>query len=227
MVEGHTTGGDDPGMPPPDATTSAMTARALRQPSKWPTVIGVISLVYALFGLTCASIGGAYTLVQPILPPMFGGGAAMPPLMKWFTIGSLVVSIGLGILMLRGAIAVLHRHPAGVRRLRLWSVLRLVFVVVGIVGTVLTLPAQLQYQRNVQDAVIEQFGDDMPAGTISELSDEQLWQHAMIRTAIMTGVVTIYPLFLGFFLFRKSVDQEAARWMSDDWDRDGWDDEET
>lgn len=179
----------------------------------WPQVIGVISIIYALLGMTCLTLSSVWAFLMPVMPRMFGGGTGMPAILIAWTAGALVVTLVLGVMLLTGGIAVIRRRPVGVRRIKLWAVLRIVFLLVGIGMAIVTAPAQIAYQKLIQDAVIEQFEDQAPPGSFPVLTDEQILKRHILAVGISSGVIAIYPLFVIFFLGRKSIDRQVAGWL--------------
>ena len=50
-------------------------------------------------------------------------------------------------------------------------------------------------------------------GVAVQPSDAELHQKIIIRTAIMTSAVSIYPIFIGFYLSRRKITDEVADWV--------------
>ncbi|MHC4991612.1 MAG: hypothetical protein ACYTGC_11600 [Planctomycetota bacterium] len=181
-------------------------------PSKWPKPIGVFSLLYAIGGLTCASLGIGWMLVAPQLPEMWRGGSEIPRLIQITSLVQFAAGFGLGILMLVGAINVLRRRPSGPDLLRKWVVMRLALLLLGVVVLVLTSPAQIHMQRSVLEYRNRMFREADMDDRVVEKTDAQIWRTTLVQSGIFTGVLAIYPAFLGFFLSRRRVTEEVAHW---------------
>lgn len=183
---------------------------------KWPTVLGTISIVYGALGFTCAAFVATSPLLTEFGTRLSGMDLSMPPVIKVIAAISGVIMLMLGLLLLVGGIKVAKRKPEGVKLLKSWAVLRLVVLVISFVITVLSMPTQLEFQRKFMAMQAEQLREAGREDLIPDLSDEQLWNRTMIQTAITSGLTCIYPLFLGFYLSRKSIDDEIETWAGQD-----------
>ena len=182
--------------------------------TKWPKVIGVISLIYAIAGLLCQSGLFAQILLGSWLQSKFTNvDVPMPPVIRYVAIGPILLAFVLGWVMLAGAINLLRRRRSGVKALKLWVVLRLLLLVLGFGGAVLIFPANIQYQRDVMDQQIAQAQRDGQSTAFMETMRDNLESVGMVSTAAMSGVIAVYPFFLGFYLARRKIDEEAAQWV--------------
>jgi len=180
------------------------------QESTWPKTIGVISLIYAIGGLLCQVIGGVMVVASEWLAGLQGIDIELPVLLKLMQGAMLVVVFVIGIVMLVGSIKLLQRKQSGTSLLKKWVILRLVMVLVGMVLAVLTLPAQVEMQKSIQKQTNEIRRE---AGMSGEKIDEEKIQFKIVLTAVIfSGVFTIYPLFLGFYLSRKKITEEVNTW---------------
>lgn len=211
----------DPGIPADPAESAAPPTYVDTPPvseldyyeqSKWPKVIGIISLIYAILGLTCTGFGAIWYAIMPMLPEMFRGGVETPPIVRFGIMSQSLLGLFLGVLMLLGAIGLLRRRARGVAQLKLWAALRLLLLVIGLGFGVLTMGAQVDMQRGGYEfrnrMVEEQGGDPQPIP-----SEESLAMRVKLQMGIGTGVFLIYPLFLGLFLSRRKVTDEVAEWQ--------------
>ena len=134
----------------------------------------------------------------------------MPVLLK-LTQGSMIVIVFvIGIVMLVGSIKLLQRKRSGTSLLKKWVMLRLVMVLLGLVLSVITLPAQVEIQRSIKEQTNE---IRRKAGTSEEKIDDEKIQFTIMLTAVIfSGGVSIYPLFLGFYLSRKKITEEVNSW---------------
>jgi hypothetical protein len=200
--------------PPPDPPLDDVWEEPQPPGTKWPKVIGTLSLIYAIGGLLCQSGMFAQVLLGSWLQSRFTNiDVPMPPLLRYVAIGPILLAFVLGWVMLAGAINLLRRRRSGVKALKLWVVLRLLVLVLGFGGAMLTFPTSIQYQRDVMDQQIAQAKrDGQPTGFIETMRDN-LESVGMVSTAAISGVIAVYPFFLGFYLSRRKIDEEVAQWL--------------
>src|SRR5262245_56335837 len=86
--------------------------------TRWPTVIGVISIVYAILGLTCATFQMGWLGLMDVIPEMWRGGMSMPlPLRLTFLALALPLLIA-GVMLLTGGVGLVRRKRSSVGLLR-------------------------------------------------------------------------------------------------------------
>jgi len=184
--------------------------------TKWPKVIGIISLIYAIGGLLCQVAGSVWVVFgAEAVMGMTGADIEMSMLVKVLTIVSAVLLFGVGVLMLVGSVNLLRRRRSGVSALKMWVVLRLLLLVVGIGLGILMLPANIDFQMQAAEAqaqMLRDRGQSVPA-SLEKMDRETLWLRSVIGLGVMSGVFAVYPLFLGFYLSRGKISDEAAQWV--------------
>ena len=180
--------------------------------TKWPKKLGVISLIYAIGGLIVQALTAAMTVAGEWLAGLGGIEIELPMSVKLVQGGMVLLAASLGILLLVGAINLLRRRRSGVSLLKTWAVLRLVLVLVGLVGVILTMPAQVEVQRSMLEQTNEILREQGQAARIQEIDEEKIRQKVILTSVIMSGVVAAYPLFLGFWLSRRKVGDEVSQW---------------
>ncbi|MFI4897722.1 MAG: hypothetical protein ACIARR_07840 [Phycisphaerales bacterium JB059] len=85
----------------------------LADPPKWPKVVGAISIVWALLGLTCGGIGLASpAFVAPLMESQLDGDP-LPPTMVLTTTDYALAAFGLllAVLLMIGGVTLLMRKP--------------------------------------------------------------------------------------------------------------------
>lgn len=180
--------------------------------STWPTVIGVISIIVAISGMLCQLTINGWMFVSESIPEQFRGGMTFPPVMKLMGAAQCVVLLGLGVLLLMGAVALLRRRRVGVKRLKAWAISRLVMIVIGVVLSLLTAPAQIQMQKEALEWQREFFKEHQVKQEVPNLTDREIWFRILIGLGIFTVLTSAYPVFLGFYLSRPSVISEIQNW---------------
>ncbi len=182
------------------------------QETKWPKVIGVISLIYAIIGLLCQSGYAVLTGFSDQITGFFGPEVTTPVLLKAIGILLAVGGLSLGVVMLVGALRLLRRERSGVSLLKKWVVMRIILVLIWVIAGVLIAPTQIEIQKQAMDARRASLPADQAAG-IPDLTAEQMWRWMMIQMAGLSVVFSAYPVFLGVWLSRKKITADVERWL--------------
>lgn len=193
---------DPPVMAPPSEMGDLIPER-----SRWPTVIGVIGILLAAFGLFGGCCG--MVMISPPVQDFFlgmaaGSGnvsqeeidamkAAQPP-MLWI-IPATLFGMALSTLLLTGCIGLARRRAGGVKRCTVWAWISIPWTVIGMVVGVYI---QLQVPASAQQ---------MGAG----------FQYFFIAVgtcfALTTGVG--FPMFMLIWFARQSVKDDVAAWEAE------------
>jgi hypothetical protein len=136
----------------------------------------------------------------------------------WLKIVQTVMGLfgmGLGILLLAGAIGLIRRRIASLGVLKVWAVLAIVSTLVGIGIGFAAITPNVQLQLDIQDAIrdkIRRDGGD-PAQILELDKDEETIRRESIRNLALFGAIPIiYPAIVGFLVTsRKRLDQ-AEEW---------------
>ena len=73
-------------------------------------------------------------------------------------------------------------------------------------------PAQIQMQRSMLDYRNDAFREADMTSRIVDKTDDELWRSVIIQGGIGVGIISIYPVFLGFWLSRKKITAEVEQW---------------
>jgi hypothetical protein len=117
-----------------------------------------------------------------------------------------------GIMLIVGSIGTLRRKRSGPGVIKAWVLYRLILLIVGAAATILTAPAQVQFQRSMLEAQQQRINESGGQMNVANVTDEQIWRRAMISMAVMTLLFAAYPVFLGVFLSRRKITSEIAEW---------------
>ena len=166
--------------------------------SVWPTVVGIIGIIYAslsLFGTFC---GLAYPFILPLYVDwMRSVGVPEQDVQEWeismppigWTVLAGVVGLALVILLFVGAVRLLRRQASGARLCALWS---WIIIPWTIIATVITL--------------VFHFNVPVPSGGQGE----------QIGTAILTVIGTVIglvlPVFMVIWFSRATIKSQVAQW---------------
>ena len=181
--------------------------------TKWPKVIGIISLIYALCGLLCQVGAGVGTFLSEFFMGMGGLDVTMPPQLKYSTPVIALISFCIGLILLFGAINLLRRRPSGVSLHKKWAVIRLVVLVIGIAVGIVMLPANIEFQRSVQEATNRLAIEGGRPDAVRQFDEDSKWLQGRIMLGVTSGLAAVYPFFIGFYLSRKKIDEEVAQWV--------------
>ena len=180
--------------------------------SRWPKVIGIISLIYALFGMLCGISYAGSTIFTSQLLAMGGMKDVDLPMPIKLTVVALVVfDVALGVVLLMGAINLLRRKRSGVRLHLRWALWRMILILVAAATTIFTAKASVEFEKARLEAMnrtIEERGGE--PREIPSVAD--LHRKTFINVAIFSAVQSIYPLFIGFYLSRRKIREQIAHW---------------
>lgn len=197
---------------PPVLPTDDLEARSVR----WPTVIGVISLVYGILAIIGNGCAGASPFATPFFLQMSGMDAeklTMSPTLVWVQVGSGAIGMAIAIVLLVGGVGLLRRSTRSLGILKTWVALAIVTTIIGIGLGFVFLDANVQYQLDIQDAtkaMIKDRGGDVsqfPAKTAEEIKSQ-----SRIMLAIFGLLPMVYPVILGFLITSKSRADQAMNW---------------
>ncbi len=180
--------------------------------SKWPKVIGVISVIYATLGILGMALWGAGIWLGEMFMEMAGMDVTMPSSLKITGCVTVAIAIALGVLLLVGAVKLLQRRAAGVKLLKTWVVLRLVLLVIGSGVNVFLIPPQVEMQKEILAAQNRMFIESGQPQQVQEIDEVEIRRVLIIQTVVFTAIIAVYPLFLGMFLSRKRITEEVAMW---------------
>ncbi len=200
---------NQPDVTPPTVPTPAL-QQHLRRPSQWPTVIGVLAIIFGAFEV----LGGCGGIVLPwfisamveALPeeqPL--GMAAMVEWGRWMVAGSLA-GLGLGVLLLVGGVRLMQRRPRGRTLCLTWAALRMPVVVFGLVvgylmqqDHLVAMQEMFASDPSVPAAMSAMFGRFMQAGVLAGSVIGLLWGWAL-------------PVFMLIWFSRGKIKTEVASW---------------
>jgi len=160
------------------------------EPSKWPLVIGIISIAWAVIKASCIGIGQLSQVIfraNPRMPHDF------PAWLTAYSIGVSMVTLGIAAVLLVGGVLLLKRRPAA-RPLHIaFACMEIPLLCLGAVMSVV-----LMGQMN------------LPTGPGTEVAK------AMMPVFVVCSIVIwiAYPVFLLIWFLRRKVRQEVASWRT-------------
>ena len=174
--------------------------------STWPTVIGVIALVFGIVG----TLGGVWTAVSPLFVEAMmkfvpqgqpTGMEAMQNSAPWLVLSGLGMTV-LGIILIVGGIRLLQRRRRAIQTCRVWAVAKMVFVVANAIGN---YSFQMESMATVQQQV--------PNTPAMPVDFSNIMSAMMVVTAVVMSLWGwALPIFLLIWFGRSKIKTETAEW---------------
>ncbi len=166
---------------------------AFQEPTSWPKVIGIISMIWGGIGLTCVGCGGVMTMAgTAMLPPEMQNGP-LPPTMGFGIVNMLNLGTGtlFSILLFAAGLTTLRRSMTGRTLHLVWSAASLAWIPVAL------------YLAYYQTEAMKVFVRDNPDSPFSKGGSPEM---GLMIGIVMTAIFSIYPVFIFiWFLFIKKT----------------------
>ena len=182
--------------------------------ASWPTVIGVLCLLYALLGLVSNGCGLFWQQGQRVIFSMSGVQDVEIPsdIATMSMIGS-IIGMALVLLLLVGAFGLMRRKRSSLKLLRAWVVLQVVLAIAGVVVGFLMIDSNIEYQQQISNAVRDMMVDQgQDASAFPQQSKEEMRTGAIFGLVIGTPLQMAFPVVIGLLLTRRRWREEAASW---------------
>ncbi|MCH7995773.1 MAG: hypothetical protein IIB57_15200 [Planctomycetes bacterium] len=171
-------------------------------PTSWPTVLGILAIVFGGFGI----LGGVWGVVYPFVA---GRLADMIPQMQaqlalqleawsgWSTVISIISFLAAGFLIF-GGVSMVKRRRRATSILFIWSILKIVLIFAGV-------GVQLAVQSQVMDQVTAQL-PTVPGGKAIMVGS--------VAVGLACGLIfqLAGPIFLLVWFRRGAIKEEVATW---------------
>ena len=183
-------------------------------PSKWPTVIGVLCLIYAAIGFLANTCNGLWPWMQgPILSMAGLKDVAFPSGLGVMSMATGVVGFALAIVLVVAGLGVLRRRTNSFRLLRIWVIIKIAESVIGLGLGLMFMDAQVEYQTSIQDAtrelILERGGD---ASAVPEKSADAIRRSSMMSLVFVGPLVLVFPVVIGLLATKKSWREDVDGW---------------
>jgi hypothetical protein len=195
----------DPNHPVPPAVPPTEIGYAIppAPPSTWPTVIGVIAIIFGVFGCLAAIYAALSPLIAEAVsrgvstsrPTGFELASRMPVLT---VIGSLL-ALGLAILLLVGGITLIRRSASSRGLCVTWATLKILYAVANTAVSYFLMKPVLDEMAQTQAQ-----GAGMPPGFMQQ----------MMAFGMCVGFVWVLalPIFMLIWFSRAKIKEETASW---------------
>jgi len=212
-------------MTPP---SEGATAPPPRRPAVWPTVIGVLGIVWASFGLLSNFCGFFMTegVIKQLLPEEMQEQilSQLPP--SLLVMVSSIIGFILSLWLLLGSIKLVRRDAASRMHLNGWSVISIIFAISMTVWMITILPAvdaslHESSGAHARETTVESSGANGTSDTTDQQNHDEYFgpPHPSIQrfSGIMNsccgGVVScLWPIFLLIFLNMQTSRREIGTW---------------
>ncbi len=185
------------------------------QPSTWPTVLGIISIVLASLGILTNLCGGVAAVFMPAIMGAIGDAAPKDdPMIKVqvelahrfmaFNLANAVIVIGLGVILLSAGIGLARRRRTAVGKVKLWAIGRIIWSIPAAYATYVITDESL---KMMQQAAADS-GKPMPGGGFATFMAAMGPISAAINFAIWCAV----PIFMLIWFSRGKIKSETSRW---------------
>lgn len=178
-------------------------------PGNWPTVIGVIAIVYASFGILSA----IWAMIAPFIMSAMASAmpaeagkqmaASMAGVQKWMglNVASNALNLAAATVLLLAGIGLLRRRGWSRSVAIVWAVFKMAFAVLAaVVGYLIAVEQMAVMQQQMQS----KGGTAMPVGFM------QAFLPLGIGISIVIGWA--FPIFMLVWMGRGSIRSEVAGW---------------
>lgn len=189
----------------------------------WPTILGGISIAYALFAFVTNACGTGSIFLGDVGLQMMGidvkGGVDLPAWVVNYTVVAGGIGLILAGLLCVAAIGLIRRKARSLALLKGWVVATIVMTVIQIVLSFLAIDSNTDLSLRIQDATVDMLREQNPKLGSSDIESMGLAQSeedirsTSIRNALVFGAIPIvYPLVLGFFLTSRKRAVQVEGW---------------
>jgi len=182
--------------------------------SSWPTVVGVLCIIYALFGIAANSCNVLWPWAQGPFLSMTGlEGITIPWALASLTIIGGVVGVGLAIVLLVSGVGVLRRRAKGFQLLRLWVIIKIIETTIAFGAGIILMDTNIEYQQSIQDAtrdLVRERGGN--TGSIPIKTAEEMKRSTIIMTCVMVPFMFAFPVIIGWLCSKKAWQVEVDGW---------------
>ncbi|RPG22495.1 MAG: hypothetical protein CBB69_000690 [Phycisphaera sp. TMED9] len=199
--------GSAPSILPPDD----LEAKAVR----WPTVLGVLSMVYAGFAFLANGCGAASPFMTPYFLTLSGldiAGFQMAPWLLWTTVGSGGIGMIMAIVLFAGGVSLLRRRRSALKVLKAWVAITVVLTIVGLGLGFMAIEPNVQMQMEIQKAtqkLVKERGGGMAVPTQTA---EEMRSQSKMMLPLFGLLPLIYPVIVGFLITSRTRLEDAEAW---------------
>ncbi len=182
-------------------------------PSKWPTVWGVLCLVYAGGTALISCCGSIGVFLGPKFAAM--GGMEMPPspsIMNIMMIADNVISVFLVLALIIGGIALLRRRTTARKILMVYVVIRILLAPVQMVSSIAMEKPGAEWGRQIASAQVdamEKAGHKAPPELVAAANETKVSPLARYQSIGLPLLFVVFPALLALMLSKKRPEMET------------------
>ncbi len=187
--------------------------------ASWPTVVGIISIIYSLFGFLGNGCSSGMVWMSGVTLSLIGIDGTDVEFPLWLKVVQTVMGVfGIGLaILLMVAIGLMRRKAAALGQLKVWAVLAIVSTLIGIGIGFAAIQPNVEFQMAMQDAILDKVrkdGGDPDDPRFADLrKDEETMRRESIRNLAIVGVVPIiYPAIIGFLVTSRTRQEQVESW---------------
>jgi hypothetical protein len=168
-------------------------------PSKWPTVIGIIAIIWAAIGLLGGVCGLGSIFMAQVIPANFPGTPGMSMSAPLTMLPGALLSLIVRACLLALGIGLLKRRPWSAQWIRTWAVVEMLCSVVVLAVT--HIAQQPQFAAIANQPGMQQMPGFLAGFTV-----------AFFVCGLLVGWAL--PVFVLIWFSRDKIKQEVATWQS-------------
>lgn len=190
------------------------------EPSKWPTVWGVLFLCYGGMTLLAACCGTASVFFTPMMMKAMPGMedvGPMPGIMRTWMVVDVVLSIVLVVLLCMAGLGALRRRRSFQKYAMAYVVFRLLLIVPGVGVAIMAEKPMAEWQRQLaaaQVSAIEKEGGTAPQQLKDQAATSEVSSMSRVTTFGFTVLASIFPVVVGLVFSSRSKKDEIATWSN-------------
>ena len=180
-----------------------------RENSSWPTVVGIVGIVFGALGVLGGLIGAVSSLLtdsimRSVAPGIAAGQPDVQAMLdvatrwKGLTLALAVVGLAVAAILLVGGIQLVRRRQNSIKNLRIWAAAKMLLVVANAILGVLIQQATFKVMQQTLRASV-------PAGFGSMIA----------VFSVVFGLVWGWalPVFLLIWFARQKIKDEVTSWL--------------
>lgn len=207
-------------MAPPPTPTELDDSHIEAEHTSWPTVMGVLLLIWAVVTSSVMCCGTGWLFIGPRLAAAATESVqrAAPTAVIVATVLGCVCSVVLGVVLAMGAFALLKRRTRARTYLMWYAFGRYAVAPILLIVSIMAEKPQWEFQRQAfADQVAELERANGPASVPPFLRDLATTTEAPAYVRAMTlGMIAfglVVPTIVGIVMIRRPVRDEMARWQ--------------
>ena len=182
---------------------------------RWPTVLGVLSMIYAGFAFIANGCGAASPFITPYFLTLSGldmGDFQMAPWLLWTTVGSGGIGMIMAIVLFTGGVSLLRRRRGALKVLKAWVAITVVLSILGLGLGYLAIEPNLQMQMEIQEATQKLVKERGSGREIPTQTRDDMRAQSKLMLSIFGALPLVYPVIVGFLITNRTRLEDVEAW---------------